>query len=72
MRFRKSSKLKSTAGSCVSGLSEYDMAAAFWDCEARKEEVLVENAAGLIVVAIFAKHAVLLLQVLKDQSSINA
>lgn len=57
MRFRKSSKLKSTAGSWVSGLSEYDMVA-FWDCDARKEEVLVENAPRAIDVAIFSRSAV--------------
>ena len=53
MRFRRSSKLKSTDGSCVSGLSEYDMAGAVCDRDARKDEVLVENDDGGIVVAMF-------------------
>ena len=43
IRFRKSSKLKSTVGNCVKGLSEYDMGA-FCDCDPRKDEVLIEKA----------------------------
>jgi len=52
MRCRKSSKLKSTDGSCVAGLSEYEHVVAVWDCEARNEEVLAEKAEGAIAVAI--------------------
>jgi hypothetical protein len=46
MRLRRSSKLKSTDGSCVSGLSEYDMLAAGFDCDVRSDEVLVANVEG--------------------------
>ncbi len=50
MRLRRSSKLKSTVGSCVSGLSEYDIVP-FCDCDGWNEDVLVENDAGGIEVA---------------------
>lgn len=54
MRWRKSSKLNSTRGSCVSGLSEYagDIGAADWDCEVRKEDVLAEKFCGAMMAAI--------------------
>jgi hypothetical protein len=38
----------------VSGLSEYDNGAAICDCDARNEDVLVENAEGATVDAIVA------------------
>ncbi len=50
MRLRRSSKLKSTVGSCVSGLSEYDIVP-FCDCDGWNEDVLVEKDAGGIEVA---------------------
>jgi hypothetical protein len=55
MRFRRSSKLKSTDGSCVSGLSAYDIGGALWDCEVRNEDVLAEKDGGGIVVAILRR-----------------
>ena len=54
IRLRRSSKLKSTDGNCVSELSEYDMAGAICDCDARNDDVLVENEGGGIVVAILS------------------
>jgi hypothetical protein len=54
MRWRRSSKLKSTEGSCVNGLSVYEYEGVACDCEARKEDVLFMNVVPDIVVAIFA------------------
>src|ERR1700733_104581 len=51
MRWRKSSKLKSTCGSCVSALSEYEGDLGPF-CDARKEEVLVEKFGAAVVAAI--------------------
>lgn len=52
MRRRRSSKLKSTRGSWVSGLSEYEGDIGAADCEARKDDVLAEKLGVAIVVAI--------------------
>jgi len=58
IRLRKSSKLKSTVGNCVSGLSEYDRSAIVvgCECDARNEEVLVEKLLGAIIFAILNIH----------------
>jgi hypothetical protein len=65
MRFRKSSKLKSTEGSWVRGVSEYDMLGAACDCEARNEDVLVENCEEWIAVDMVA-FIMYSVQVLED------
>lgn len=61
MRLRRSSKLKSTDGSWVSGLSEYDMAGVVCDCDARNEDVLAENDEGGTAVDMFALQLCILL-----------
>lgn len=54
IRLRKSSKLKSIAGSCVRALSEYEklLAGFACDCDVRKEAVLTDNVFGTDEVAI--------------------
>lgn len=52
MRCRRSSKLKSTEGSCVDGSSEYEWAGVACDCDARKEDVLLAKVVPDIVMAI--------------------
>ena len=54
MRWRRSSKLKSTEGSCVNGLSVYEYEGVACDCDARKEEVLFMNVVLDIVAVILA------------------